>query len=76
MKKRNRLLEKLLENEIIDSLTFDLSKAEGLPQKPFPLPQIAPHLLQKVSNSHTGKRVETRDFRSKQILLLKTTTIN
>lgn len=59
LKKRNRLLLKLLENTIIDSLTYKLSIAEGLPQKPYPLPQIAPHLLQKVAQNHNGKRVET-----------------
>ena len=57
--KRNRLLQKLLQNKIIDSLTYNLSVAEGLPQKPFPLPQIAPHLLQKVAKTNYGKRVKT-----------------
>ena len=59
LKKRNRLLNKLLEKQIIDSLTYDLSIAENLPQKPYPLPQLAPHLLQKVTKSHYGKRVKT-----------------
>jgi len=59
LKKRNRLLQKLLENQIIDSLTYDLSIAEGLPQKPYALPQIAPHLLQKVAQTNRGKRVQT-----------------
>ncbi len=57
--KRNRLLEKLYENGTIDELTYDLSIAEGLPQKPYPLPQIAPHLLQKVAKTHKGKRIKT-----------------
>lgn len=57
--KRNRLLEKLLQNEVIDSLTFQLSIAEELPQKPYALPQIAPHLLQKVSKTQYGHRVKT-----------------
>lgn len=59
LKKRNRLLEKLLENNVIDSLTYNLSIAENLPQKPYPLPKIAPHLLQKIAKSHYGKRVHT-----------------
>ena len=59
LKKRNTLLKKLLQNKKIDSLTYSLSIAEGLPQKPYPLPQIAPHLLQKVSQIHKGKRVMT-----------------
>ncbi|MDO5979129.1 penicillin-binding protein 1C [Flavivirga spongiicola] len=59
LKKRDRLLKKLLKNAIIDSLTYQLSIAEGLPRKPYPLPQIAPHLLQKVSKTNYGKRIET-----------------
>ncbi|GAA3593580.1 penicillin-binding protein 1C [Flavivirga amylovorans] len=59
LKKRDRLLKKLLENALIDSLTYKLSIAEGLPQKPYPLPQIAPHLLQRVSQTNHGKRIKT-----------------
>ncbi|MDG5490904.1 penicillin-binding protein 1C [Psychroserpens sp. SPM9] len=57
--KRNRLLKKLLDNDIIDDLTYQLSISEALPQKPYALPQIAPHLLQKVAQSHRGERVQT-----------------
>lgn len=57
--KRNRLLEKLLQNGIIDTLTYQLSIAEELPDKPYALPQIAPHLLQKVAQQHFGQLVET-----------------
>ena len=59
LKKRNRLLKKLLEKDIIDSLTYNLSLVEGLPQKPYPLPQTAPHLLQKIAKSYSGKRIQT-----------------
>lgn len=59
IKKRNHLLEKLLRQEVIDSLTYQLSIVEGLPQKPYPLPQIAPHLLQRVTQTHSGKYVQT-----------------
>ena len=59
LKKRNRLLTKLLNNQIIDSLTYKLSIAEGLPQKPYPLPQTAPHLLQKISKTHYGEYMQT-----------------
>ena len=57
--KRNTLLKKLLENDIIDQLTYDLSIAEDLPQKPYPLPQIATHLLQRTTKTHEGQRVKT-----------------
>lgn len=46
--KRNRLLDKLLERGDIDSTTCILAKTEPLPQKPLPLPQLAPHLLNRV----------------------------
>ncbi|WP_299550762.1 penicillin-binding protein 1C [Seonamhaeicola sp.] len=59
LNKRNRLLKKLLENAIIDSLTYRLSIAEKLPEKPYPLPQIAPHLLQKLSKTHQGQSIKT-----------------
>jgi len=59
LKKRNRLLYKLLDNQIIDSLTYQLSIAEGLPQKPYPLPRLAPHLLQKISKKYNGEYVKT-----------------
>jgi penicillin-binding protein 1C len=59
LEKRDRLLKKLLDSEIIDALTYELSIAEDLPQKPYPLPQVAPHLLQKVAQSNRGKRIRT-----------------
>ncbi|MEY8849630.1 penicillin-binding protein 1C [Psychroserpens sp. XS_ASV72] len=59
LEKRNRLLKKLLENGIIDSLTYNLSISEQLPQKPYALPQTAPHLLQKTAKTHQGERVQT-----------------
>ncbi|OUR91662.1 penicillin-binding protein 1C [Flavobacteriales bacterium 34_180_T64] len=59
LKKRNRLLKKLLENRTIDSLTYTLSISERLPKKPYPLPQIAPHLLQKISKTKKGQRIQT-----------------
>lgn len=57
--KRNRLLKKLLDQKTIDSLTYQLSIAENLPIKPYPLPQIAPHLLQHISKKHKGQLIKT-----------------
>ena len=59
LNKRNRLLKKLLDNQTIDSLTYRLSISEGLPQKPYPLPQIAPHLLQTIAKTDKGQRIKT-----------------
>jgi len=57
--KRDRLLKKLLDNQIIDSLTYDLSIQEELPPKAYAIPQIAPHLLQKIAKNKEGQLVET-----------------
>ncbi len=59
LKKRNRLLKKLLLKKKIDSLTYHLALVEKLPTKPFALPQIAPHLLQKIRIKNKGKRMQT-----------------
>ncbi|TAJ05751.1 penicillin-binding protein 1C [Marinilabiliaceae bacterium JC017] len=59
LKKRNRLLHKLLENQLIDSLTYDLSVAEPLPLKPLALPRIAPHLLTRLMKQQDQKKYET-----------------
>ncbi len=59
LKKRNRLLKKLYINKIIDSITYSLSKQETLPQKPYKLPQIAPHLLQEINKKYKGKYIQT-----------------
>lgn len=57
--KRNRLLKKLMEKEIIDTLTYQLSIAEEMPQKPYALPQVAPHLLQRAMQNHYGQHIAT-----------------
>jgi penicillin-binding protein 1C len=60
LRKRNRLLDQLLRSGIIDYTTCELAKAETLPQKPFPLPQLAPHLLERaVKEGHLGNRIVT-----------------
>lgn len=59
LEKRNRLLKKLLHKNVIDSLTYNLSILEELPQKPYALPQIAPHLLQKINKEKKGEFVKT-----------------
>lgn len=56
LNKRDRLLNRLLEKGKIDSLTCELAKEESLPDKPLPLPQLAPHLLDRVFIEHFKKR--------------------
>ena len=50
--KRNRLIDRLLDQNIIDELTAELAKEEPLPLKPHPLPRLAPHLLDKAYKEH------------------------
>jgi penicillin-binding protein 1C len=45
--KRNNLLDQLAKTGVIDQRTANLSKLEQLPGKPVPLPQEAPHLLNR-----------------------------
>ena len=60
LKKRNKLLDDLFKEGEMDSLTCELSKQEPLPDKPFPLPQLAPHLLDRcVKEKFTGQRIVT-----------------
>lgn len=58
-RKRNQLLKKLWENGIIDEPTYALSILEDLPGKPYPLPQIALHLTERIRKEHKGKRIKT-----------------
>ena len=48
--KRDRLLGKLYDEGIIDSLTNQLAQSESIPDEPLPLPQLTPHLLTRVIN--------------------------
>ncbi|HWB62942.1 MAG TPA: penicillin-binding protein 1C, partial [Chitinophagales bacterium] len=50
--KRDKLLIKLREAKVIDSVTCMLAQAEPLPGKPVPLPQYAPHLLTRLYNEN------------------------
>jgi penicillin-binding protein 1C len=57
--KRNRLLQKLKREGVIDAETCRLAMLEPPPQKPYALPQAAPHLLQRVAKEHPGSRIRT-----------------
>ncbi len=49
--KRNRLLDLLQSENIIDAETCTLAKLESIPEAPLPLPRLAPHLLDRI-NQH------------------------
>ncbi len=57
--KRDRLLLKLFQKKLLDRMTYELAIQEPLPQKPFPLPMQAQHLLQFIAKKQEGKRIQT-----------------
>ena len=60
LQKRNRLLKKLYNEEIIDKTTYELSLIEELPLKPNRLPQEATHLLNRnIAEGNAEKRVKS-----------------
>lgn len=59
-KKRDRLLTRLRDAGMIDSLGYDLAISEPVPDKPVQLPRLAPHLLDRAtSEGKTGERITT-----------------
>lgn len=52
LKKRDRLLYSLYTDKIIDATTYKLALLETLPNKPHPLPRVAPHLLEEYKKSN------------------------
>jgi penicillin-binding protein 1C len=70
--KRDRLLKRLQKRKIIDEETYELSKDEPLPLRPKPIPNLAPHLLQKFATEDgEGKRWQSTIQSSLQIELKK-----
>lgn len=57
--KRNRLLHKLHDSEIIDSTTLKISLAEALPGEPQLIPRKAPHLLDRQIVNRRGTILNT-----------------
>lgn len=57
--KRDRLLLKLYQKEIIDKTTYELAILESLPGKPFPLPDVATHFTEKVKEKYKGQRIKS-----------------
>ena len=57
--KRNKLLEEIYKQGIIDSLTLVVSRLEPLPEKPLPMPQDAPHLLSRYWLRKKGSATKT-----------------
>ncbi|RYD80849.1 MAG: penicillin-binding protein 1C [Sphingobacteriales bacterium] len=64
IKKRNDLLDKLARLKYIDHATANLSKLEPVPGKPLPLPQNAPHLLNRFKAERTVLGISSTRIKS------------
>ena len=59
LKKRNFLLHKLAQKNIIDAQTLELALMEPLPDKARSIPQFAPHLLHRLGRDNTGEKIRS-----------------
>jgi penicillin-binding protein 1C len=67
--KRNALLKRLYEYQVIDQLTYELAQQETLPEKPHSLPRLAPHLLETLQKHYPAQRFHsTLDYALQQRL--------
>lgn len=57
--KRDKLLTALKERGILDETEYGLSLLEPLPEAPVPLPDEAPHLLERLAADAPGTRITT-----------------
>ncbi|MBR1538791.1 MAG: penicillin-binding protein 1C, partial [Bacteroidales bacterium] len=58
--KRNFLLDKLCAEGVLDALECELAKDEPLPDKPWPLPEIAYHYLETLRKQQGDRLYESR----------------
>ena len=60
LKKRNRLLKILYENNEFDATTFQMALLEPLPDRPLKLPNVAPHVLSEMYlDGNKGRTIYT-----------------
>lgn len=59
IKKRNDLLDKLAKLKYMDQATANLAKLEPVPGKPMPLPQNAPHLLNRFKAERASLKINS-----------------
>ncbi|MDR0305345.1 MAG: penicillin-binding protein 1C [Chitinispirillales bacterium] len=56
LQKRNKLLTKLYQSGKLDEVTWQLALDEPLPDEPFPLPQLAPHVVSNLQIERPGQK--------------------
>lgn len=57
--KRDRLLRTLMERGVLDGTEYELACLEPLPEAPVPLPDAAPHLLERLAAESPGTSLHT-----------------
>lgn len=57
--KRDKLLAALKEKKVLDKTSYELALLEPLPDAPVPLPDEAPHLLERLAADAPGTRITT-----------------
>lgn len=57
--KRDRLLASLQKKGILEETEYELACMEPLPEAPLPLPNDAPHLLERLAAEQPGQRIQT-----------------
>jgi penicillin-binding protein 1C len=68
IQKRDRLLRKMQAKGIIDSTTYLLAIAEPVPGPPYPLPMLAPHLLDRAEKEGLkGQKITSTIVRNLQL---------
>jgi penicillin-binding protein 1C len=67
-KKRDRLLDKMSQKNIINDLVCNLAKQEPLPLKPYPIPMLAPHLLNRIALEKRQKSRSVKAFGTSKIV--------
>ena len=67
LQKRNRLLQRLYEQKLIDEVDYELAISEKLPVEPVLLPQFAPHLVAQYCHERSGEQVVTTIDKERQL---------
>lgn len=69
--KRDRLLSRLRDAEVISEEDYQLSLLEVIPPRPFALPALAPHLLEYLDVSYEGQLIQSSVDREMQDMISK-----
>lgn len=64
LRKRNKLIDILWKTKVLTQSEALLAKLEPIPGKPFPLPQVSPHLLNLVRKDFTKKLIPSTKVRT------------